>query len=80
MNRPTSESERHEARRNWWDTAKIAEECGGVTTAQVRDWIDGGELRAMDVSSVGAKRPEWRSRPEWVEAFKARRTKNAEAA
>lgn len=75
-----SETERHEARRNWLRPSEVAEMCGGVSVDQVYSWIDSGELCAFDARSTGAKRADYRIKPEWAAAFNAKRTVNAEAA
>lgn len=74
------EGERHEARRNWMSAADVALACGDVGVSQVYAWIAGGELQAFDARKKNGKRADWRFRAEWVEAFKAKRTVNAEAA
>lgn len=76
----SDEQERHEARRNWLKPETVADMLGGVSVSQVYAWIASGELCAFDASKKDAKRKDWRFRPEWVAAFNAKRTKNAEAA
>ena len=76
---PTSESQRHEARRRWLHTDAAGVELG-ISDEHVRQLIAAGELRAMDVSKPGAKRKEYRLRPEWIAEFEERRTSGPTAA
>jgi hypothetical protein len=72
-----TESERQVARYQWLTSGDVAEQCGGVSLAQVYGWFEDGELEAIDVRSKGAKQPDWRTRQEWVDAFLARRSNAA---
>jgi|SRR5690606_10285155 len=40
-----------------------------ITGADVRGWIEAGELEAVDLRRKGAKRPRWYTSAEWVERF-----------
>ena len=46
----------------------------GVKSDRVIAWIRSGELRAIDVSSKGSKRPRFRIDPKDVEAFELQRS------
>lgn len=65
----------------WHSTAEAAAYLGAVSDAQVYEWVATGELTAFDASKQpGTTQPHWRFRIEWIGAFLARRTKNADKA
>lgn len=75
-----TESDRHDARRNWMRPSEVGERCGGVTAGQVCQWIKDGDLKAFNAAKKNAKRPDYRIRPEWVDEFEKKRTVNRTAA
>lgn len=72
--------ERDVAKYTWLSLKQAGEALGGASSHQVRRWIEDGELTAFDASRKDAKRKDYRIAPEWLEAFKEKRTRNAEAA
>lgn len=70
---PTSEGERHEARRRWLTTVQAGELLGGVDVSTVRELIRDGHLKAYNAARPGAKRADWRLLPEWVEEYRRKR-------
>lgn len=52
----------------WWTTREMAQHAGGVSEEQVRRWIRGGQLRALNIAA-GKRRAEYRIRPEWGQQF-----------
>ncbi|MEX0774671.1 MAG: helix-turn-helix domain-containing protein [Phycisphaeraceae bacterium] len=48
----------------------------GISAAQVRGYIERGELEAIDTSEAGAtgQRPRWKISPDAIERFEARRS------
>lgn len=73
----TADQEREVARYNWLSTAEAGALAGGVSDATVREWIGAGHLKALNIN-VGGK-PEYRIKPEWLEAFVAKQTVNEAA-
>lgn len=69
------DSAREVARYTWLSTAEAGGVAGDVGDAKVREWIAAGELEALNIGTH--KKPEWRIRPEALEALMAKRTKNA---
>ena len=65
-----SEAQRHEARRTWWNTVRVAEELGGMDVSTVRELIREGHLKAFNAARPGAKRADWRLLPEWVDEYR----------
>lgn len=68
MARTISEAERQTARFNRMSPAKAAKILG-VSAAQVRTYIEDGELKARDFAKHGAKKPYYLIDPADVEAF-----------
>ena len=52
----------------------------GISQTRVLEEIRDGRLRAEDVAKMGAKRPHYRTRPEWIRAWHEARTVNRDAA
>lgn len=66
--------EKEIARYNWLSPSEAGERAG-VTDETVLAWIkQSGGLRALNIGT--GKRPAYRIKPEWLEAFLARRTVN----
>jgi len=77
MRTTTTEAERHTARRTWLTTASAAEQIGGCTASHVRELIDCGDLRALDVARSDSKRVDYRIKQEWIDDYLKRRTRGA---
>lgn len=62
-----------------WLTVKEAAIYAGVHPNKLRQWIHAGEIKPVDASDIGSKRPLWRIHPDHIDAFFERRTEINEA-
>jgi hypothetical protein len=76
MKTPTTESERHELRRNEMRASDVATELN-VSITQVYQYIEDGELTAWEAAKKGAKRADYRITRADFERFRKTRLKNA---
>lgn len=70
---PGSEAERLEALYTWWKPAQAAKALGGMHESSVRALIRSGHLKAFNAARPDAKRPDWRTTPEWVDEYRRKR-------